>query len=839
MLQRQWQQRWDWDQRRRGQAYTTLTTIIVVLGLLLGTGCRQKPQPTDWGKFYAEARLKKEIHDKSAAEMAERGIRETERLDALLHYKFILLKAGIAACTTPKEVLAMLAQAPPGFTQHPDLEAERRYTQAFATGCTGDYASSEQLLRDAEALAEQASPPFRANIASLRAWLDGKQKRPAQQEKNYLTAVTLARQFNNPVEASALNNLGLLYYDSKRYRDALEKLTYSAEVARKWQDRWVEEHALGNLGFFYSELGDYPNGEEYSKRAADIAHAIGEPADEKAWLITLGRSYQADARQLYAEAQEAYARAIQIARELHDQQAEAKCYHNLAQLAFKQSDIAQAKKYTEQAAELHPEGDLGIFLLLDQAYLALAQKDFPEAERLLTNAIRNPSTAPFYLRSHLQADLGRTYEAEKRDELAEHWFRNAIETAENALAEISDDDERITLSGSGPFYASYISFLTDRKRYREALAVAELGRSRTLAETSGKRTEARALADIARIQRRLKPQKEVVLAYFVADDRSYLWAITHEQLQFFPLPPIKELYEKIHAYNKEIQDLGKLGDSSLGSSLYEILVRPAGKLIPRDALVTVVPNRYLYHLDFDALVAPGPPAHYWIEDVDIQIASALTLLANSHPRTAPPPKQILLMGAAIQAQDGPRALQYADAEIRAVANHFPAEQRVVINREQAIPKAYVNSSPERFRYIHFAAHGVASQNKPLESAILLSPDAAGQYKLSAPEIIKSKIHADLVTISSCESAGLRSYDTEGLVGLGWAFMRAGAHSVVAGLWDVDDASTPGLMDTFYAELQKGQRPAHALRLAKLAMLGSGDHNRRPYYWSALQLYTGP
>ena len=769
--------------------------------------------------------------------MAERGLRETEGRDQLLHYKFLLLKAWIVACKTPQQALLMVEEAPAEFIQRADLEAERRYLQALATGCAGGYAKSEQLSRDAEALAEQARPALLPNIANLLAWLDGKQKHPSEQEKDYLKAIALARQFKNPVEASALDDLGLLYFDSKHYRDAMEKLSSSIEVARKWHDQWAEEHALGNLGNIYSEVGDYPNAEDYSKRAADVAHAIGEAGDEQAWLITLGRAYQSDARQLFTEAEEAYGKAVRIAHGLHDNVGAARCFSNLVQLSLKKSQIKQAQTYTQQMAALHPEGELALFLLLNQADLAFAQNDLPAAERLLLQAIKSPSPKSFQLLWRLQADLGRTYEAEKRDNLAEQCFRNAIDTAENALAGLPDE-QRITVSGSGPFYASYISFLTDRKRYREALAVAELGRSRTLAETSGKKTEAKVLADIERIQRRLKEHKEVVLAYFVADDRSYLWAITHEQMQFFPLPPIKELYEEIHAYNKEIQDLGKLGDSNLASSLFELLVKPAEKLIPKDASVTVLPNRYLYHLDFGTLVVPGQPPHYWIEDVDIQIASALTLLANSGAKSPSPPRQILLMGAATQARGGPRALEYAGEEIKLVAKHFSADQKLVIKGEQAIPEAYIESSPERFRYIHFAAHGIASQNKPLESAILLSPDSAGRYKLSAPEIIKAKIHADLVTISSCESAGTRSYDTEGLVGLGWAFMKAGAHSVVAGLWDVDDASTPGLMDRFYDELQKGTNPAHALRLAKRAMLDSSDHNKRPYYWSALQLYAG-
>ncbi len=95
-----------------------------------------------------------------------------------------------------------------------------------------------------------------------------------------------------------------------------------------------------------------------------------------------------------------------------------------------------------------------------------------------------------------------------------------------------------------------------------------------------------------------------------------------------------------------------------------------------------------------------------------------------------------------------------------------------------------------------------------------------------------------MTISACYGAGTRWYQSEGIVGLSWAFLRAGAHQVVAGLWEVDDATTPELMDNFYAELQKGKTAAEALRLAKLKMVKSKSLYANPFYWASLQLYTG-
>ena len=88
---------------------------------------------------------------------------------------------------------------------------------------------------------------------------------------------------------------------------------------------------------------------------------------------------------------------------------------------------------------------------------------------------------------------------------------------------------------------------------------------------------------------------------------------------------------------------------------------------------------------------------------------------------------------------------------------------------------------------------------PLESAVVLSGPDTG-YKLYARDVADKPLNADLVTVSACRSAGERTYSGEGLVGFAWAFLRAGARRVIAGLWDVDDRSTARVMDELYAGL---------------------------------------
>jgi CHAT domain-containing protein len=100
------------------------------------------------------------------------------------------------------------------------------------------------------------------------------------------------------------------------------------------------------------------------------------------------------------------------------------------------------------------------------------------------------------------------------------------------------------------------------------------------------------------------------------------------------------------------------------------------------------------------------------------------------------------------------------------------------------------------------------------------------------------LHAELVTISSCFGEGTRAYTGEGLVGLSWAFLRAGAHNVIGALWEASDTSTPQLMDQLYRGIGKGEAPEVALREAKLEMLHSESVYRKPFYWGPFQLYSG-
>jgi CHAT domain-containing protein len=336
-----------------------------------------------------------------------------------------------------------------------------------------------------------------------------------------------------------------------------------------------------------------------------------------------------------------------------------------------------------------------------------------------------------------------------------------------------------------------------------------------------------------------------ILFYWLGQRHSYLWVITPSTTAYFTLPAASKIDSVVKAYREAITESRDVAETetAAGQELYTTLVSPAQKFIAENSRVVLLPDGSLYSLNFETLLVPGPKPHFWIEDVTLTTASSLSLLASAANRRPPKQRNLLLVGDALKASDEFEQLPQAEDEIKSVEGYFPESNRTVLKREQATPAAYLASNPEQYAYLHFVTHGTASRAQPLESAVILSKEPASDtYKLYARDIVTRHLNAELVTISACNGSGTRAYSGEGLVGLSWAFVRAGAHNVIAALWEVSNApSTTQLMDSFYKGLSRGEDPASALREAKLSFLRSSGPNsvfRKPYYWAPFQLYTG-
>ncbi|HLJ90626.1 MAG TPA: CHAT domain-containing protein, partial [Candidatus Angelobacter sp.] len=77
----------------------------------------------------------------------------------------------------------------------------------------------------------------------------------------------------------------------------------------------------------------------------------------------------------------------------------------------------------------------------------------------------------------------------------------------------------------------------------------------------------------------------------------------------------------------------------------------------------------------------------------------------------------------------------------------------------------------------------------------------------------------------------KALGAEGTIGLPRGFLHAGARSVIASLWKVDDEATSLLMKGLYTRIQRGESPSTALRGAQLD-LSREERFSKPTSWAA-------
>jgi CHAT domain-containing protein len=294
-------------------------------------------------------------------------------------------------------------------------------------------------------------------------------------------------------------------------------------------------------------------------------------------------------------------------------------------------------------------------------------------------------------------------------------------------------------------------------------------------------------------------------------------------------------------------------------ALYDVLVQPIRHWLPRGdgSLLTIVPHGPLLRLSFAAL--QNERGKYLLEGYRLHYTPALPVLEFTARKKRPARDERLLLVASPSPSSAitgerlpplPGAKREADAIARVSKG---AGLRLLAGTEAR--EARIRENAGTWTTIHFAVHGVVSDDRPLTSYLALaggSRDAADDGRLTAGEIYGLGLQADLVVLSACRTAGGR-VTGDGIVGLTRAFMYAGATSVVASVWDLIDETTPQLFETFYAARGRGDPASAALRAAQLHLLralragsvavptpaGRFAVPEHPSIWGGLQLWGEP
>lgn len=400
--------------------------------------------------------------------------------------------------------------------------------------------------------------------------------------------------------------------------------------------------------------------------------------------------------------------------------------------------------------------------------------------------------------------------------------------------------------------------------------------------------------DLERIQKELQGTDTMLLEYALGDNHSYLWTVTSDSSEGYELPArntieaaAREFYRLITVRQENTQDSGSYQTNvaaadnaylAAGSKLSQMLLQPVLKKLGTRRLLFVTDGA-LQDIPFEALPVPlsqpaGPvdrssPNFLITTNEVVTLPSASTLIAirskQSH-KSSPGKLVAIIADPVVNATD--ERIQPAKAGGDADQNMDQAEQQTIKNLNLArlthaseeanaisgvapwgttfVAEGFDASretamSPEvsRAQIVHFATHGFMNSEHPeLSGMVLTMKDRNGANidgLMSLPDIYSLDLSAELTVLSACQTALGKDIKGEGLVGLTHSFMSAGAKSVVASLWKVDDRATAALMADFYdGMLKQGKTPAAALRSAKLKMMREKQWSA-PYYWAGFVL----
>ena len=368
----------------------------------------------------------------------------------------------------------------------------------------------------------------------------------------------------------------------------------------------------------------------------------------------------------------------------------------------------------------------------------------------------------------------------------------------------------------------------------------------------------------------------LLLSYSVGRESTLLFSLASDGgLRVDTLPVSEaELRDKVRSLRRRIETSRRPGSQLVrrlevaAEDLYGLLIEPVGDRLRRAERLLILPDGPLHSLPWGALRGGAGGARYLVEDKPYHLALSVTLFAELRrlrPRRGDgartrvvafgdpeyPPSRDAAAGRgdatmrsmAERGIFGWQPLPHSRREVESLAAFYPAGRVRLYLGEEATEER-VKSLDRSVGIAHFAVHGHVDEAVPLDSFLALSiPSAPASGRdnglLQAWEVLEQvRLDADLVVLSACATAAGDELAGEGLVGLTRAFQYAGARTVAASLWQLEDESTAALMTHFHRHLREGRSKDGALRAAQLELLESaGDgEGRLPFHWAAFQLY---
>jgi CHAT domain-containing protein/tetratricopeptide (TPR) repeat protein len=686
--------------------------------------------------------------------------------------------------------------------------------------------------------------------------------------KEYNDALEITRQSGDLAsQGTILNNLGLVYhYYLGQLTQALTYYQQALDLARQINDPGLEGLVLTNLATAYLDQDDLPNALNYYQQGlaaiqkTDSLHGIGTT------LSDIGLVYQRMGETSLAL--DYYQQALEANRNAFDRREEAYVLGNIGIVYLNQDDLDQALAYEQQALAIQEDLDDRASLWSTLYAIAYIQNEKGETELAITTYKKAVDIAESVqkmakieeFRSAVASSQAPLYEELVSLLWKQGRYTEAFQYAERGRARAFLDqlaNGNIDLRSSAP-----VELLEKEKalrnqisREREDLVSLRnsTGSSRDTESISEKsdtllklETEYQILlteikvnspetaalvsvdtADLQDIQQLLPPQLTLI-EYYITTDQTFIFVITRQEVTQISVQVNREdLANAVDSF-RSFADLSNANPESL-KQLYTWLIAPIKDNL-KTPVIGIIPHSILHYLPFAALTDGKT---YLSEKYTLFTLPSASSLRFLHPKVVEQPISLLALGNPTTMEQLPD-LHYAEKEVQSIASLFKSQALI----GTAATKSAFLEEARQATYIHLAAHGQFDISNPLFSTIFLAGDNQDNGRLAVYEIYGLDLtdRTDLVVLSACQSQVGHVTNGDEVVGLTRAFLYSGTPSVIASLWNVDDAATSLLMEKFYQHLQDGSSKAGALRQAQADVRKQYPN---PYYWAAFVLTGDP
>lgn len=325
------------------------------------------------------------------------------------------------------------------------------------------------------------------------------------------------------------------------------------------------------------------------------------------------------------------------------------------------------------------------------------------------------------------------------------------------------------------------------------------------------------------------------------------FVVTGDQIRYVPLPALKKglLKRLIRWRNRVHLPAGRspFRDQCL-AELYDAVIAP---LSLNERRVIIAPFKELHLVPLAAAYNQRAQS-YLAEEHVLSFAPSLTALHvfNQEQKRRGRSRRLIskliprgkrikrLLSVAYPGKEGtdhylPNVLPEAGAIIEWLSKMAKVD---VLHEEEATPDNVLKRA-SNYDAIHFGCHGSFDSDNPTQSGLHL----AGEKPYLTVQDIITQLNLKqtrLVTLAACLSGQVALQAGEEHIGLLQALMTAGAPTIVASLWSVDDAATRALFTAFYTRQISINAPAQAMRDAA-ALLREKERWAHPYYWAAFQV----